>query len=86
MGVASSAPKKMPSRWVILRTFDFNALDMYYTPLEQNRFTEYIRRSEKQLATANLTWYRARVGWFVDAPSPVVRAALGRAHKWSITS
>jgi len=60
--------------------------DTYYTSLEQNRFAQCIRRSEKQLATANLAWYRARVGWFVDAPSSVVCAVLGRAHKWSITS
>jgi len=35
----------------------------------RNQFAECIRRSsrKKQLAIANLTWYRARVGGFVDA-------------------
>jgi len=36
---------------------------------ERNQFAERIGRSsrKKQLATANLTWCRARVGGFVDA-------------------
>lgn len=58
----SSASRKMPSRREISRMFDFNAPDTCYTPLEQNRFAQYIRRPEKQLAIANLAWYRARIG------------------------
>lgn len=75
----ASASRKMPSRRLISQMFDFNAPDTYYMPLEQNRFAEYIRRPEKQLATANLAWYRARVGWFVDAPSLVVCATAAAA-------
>lgn len=62
-------------------TFDFNASRyILHGSRAKSIRRVYKTRPEKQLATANLAWYRARVWWFVDAPFSVVCATLGLAR------